>query len=39
MYIDDAALGCPLLFDANLSLRPYVDWVTVRKMLKAKDLL
>lgn len=25
-YIDDAAVGCPLLYDEILSNRPYVDW-------------
>jgi len=39
MYIDDAALGCPLLYDANLSLRPFVDWKSVEKLLKAKELI
>ena len=33
LYIDDAALGCPLLVDYNLSGRPYVDWRTVRALL------
>lgn len=29
LYIDDAALGCPLVF----AERDYVDWVKVKKML------
>jgi hypothetical protein len=32
LYIDDAALGCPLIFPEDGS-RPYVDWETVDKML------
>jgi hypothetical protein len=28
-YIDDAALGCPLLFNLDFSSRPYVDWAAV----------
>lgn len=32
LYIDDAALGCPLKF-TELSLRPYVDWEKVDKLL------
>jgi hypothetical protein len=32
MYIDDAALGVPLLNDIP-NTRPYVDWEEVRKML------
>lgn len=26
LYIDDAALGCPLKVDTNISNRPFVDW-------------
>jgi hypothetical protein len=29
LYIDDAALGCPLRYDATLSKRPFVDWLAV----------
>lgn len=39
MYIDDAALGCPLLFDEELSDRPFVDWKEVRRMLVEKEIL
>ncbi len=31
LYIDDAALGCPLTSDG--SSRKYVDWIKVREML------
>lgn len=31
IYIDDAALGCPLIQPDGR--RPYVDWVKVREML------
>ena len=34
LYIDDAALGCPLKFDASLSNRPFVDWSQAKKMLQ-----
>ena len=34
MYIDDAALGCPLKMDLNLSDRPFVDWDVVSTLLK-----
>lgn len=30
VYIDDAALGCPLKYDLKLSRRPCVDWDAVR---------
>ena len=38
MYIDDAALGCPLIIPQNDN-RPYVDWKTVRKLLEERNLL
>ena len=40
VYIDDAALGCPLVFTAPGSgLRPYVDWIQVRNTLTLMGLL
>lgn len=39
MYIDDAALGCPLLFDEVLSDRPYVDWQEVKRILVEREIL
>jgi len=33
LYIDDAALGCPLKYDLNFADRPFVDWPMVREML------
>lgn len=33
LYIDDAALGVPLIFDIN-ERRPYVDWERVENLLK-----
>lgn len=32
LYIDDAALGCPLIYQSN-GQRPYVDWDSVEKLL------
>jgi len=34
LYVDDAALGCPLKFDATLSSKPFVDWQQAEQMLK-----
>lgn len=31
LYIDDAALGCPLKRDSSISDRPYVDWNEIEK--------
>ena len=39
LYIDDAALGCPLIHDEEVSLRPFVDWKEVEKRLEATDYL
>jgi hypothetical protein len=36
LYIDDAALGCPLKYD---KARPYVDWEEVRNILKIRFIL
>jgi len=38
IYIDDAALGCPLDEDHD-DTRPVVDWYEVEKMLKEKGIL
>jgi hypothetical protein len=39
LYIDDAALGCPLIFPQDSSTRPYVDWASVIKILVKKGIL
>jgi hydroxymethylpyrimidine pyrophosphatase-like HAD family hydrolase len=36
LYIDDAALGAPLI---HLGSRPYVDWEEVRKLLKEREII
>ncbi|WP_420149011.1 hypothetical protein [Spirosoma sp.] len=37
VYIDDAALGCPLTQDESISKRPFVDWLEVDKLLRKHD--
>jgi len=37
LYIDDAALGCPLIYDKHE--RPYVDWEKVEQILIYKGLI
>ena len=32
-YIDDTALGAPLIMDPNISKRPFIDWVRMRELL------
>jgi hypothetical protein len=39
IYIDDAALGCPLKIDPSISNRPFVDWEKVESMLREMDVL
>ena len=46
LYIDDAALGCPLSVNCVMNGekleqvgRPFVDWEKVREMLVLKDLI
>jgi hydroxymethylpyrimidine pyrophosphatase-like HAD family hydrolase len=38
LYIDDMALGCPLIREEGFN-NPYVDWVTVRENLVWRGLL
>lgn len=38
IFIDDAALGCPLIFDWGVK-KPHVDWVRVEKMLVEQGLI
>lgn len=39
MYIDDAALGCPLKFDLTISNRPFVDWDKIEKILENLQII
>lgn len=39
MYIDDAALGCPLKIDRDFTDRPFVDWEIVENMLTEGGLI
>jgi hypothetical protein len=39
IYIDDAALGCPLRYDSDMSRRTYVDWYRVAGILTNSGLL
>ena len=34
LYIDDAALGCPLIFDHAYSSKPFVNWAMVEEILE-----
>jgi len=39
LMIDDSALGCPLIYNEEVSSRAYVDWVKVEKMLEDLGVL
>ena len=39
IYIDDAALGCPLIYPKDERQRPYVDWAAVEKWFIDKGLI
>lgn len=39
VYIDDAALGCPLVQPGHEDDRPCVDWPAVQKLLRKRGLL
>lgn len=39
LYIDDAALGCPLIHNRALAERPYVDWGWVETILEGQGFL
>lgn len=39
LYIDDAALGCPLIHNPKKHSRPFVNWVKVEEMLTEMKLI
>lgn len=39
LYIDDAALGVPLILDESISNRPFVDWKLVKVLLQNTGVL
>jgi hypothetical protein len=39
LYIDDAALGCPLKYEPSLSRNAFVDWKKVKRILTKKKLI
>lgn len=38
-YIDDAAIGCPLILGKEFHKRPYVDWNKVEQIFIEKGIL
>lgn len=39
LIIDDTALGIPLIFNKDISDKPFVDWIKVEQMLIEKELI
>lgn len=39
LFIDDAALGAPLIYDSTISDRPFLDWVAVEEYLIKHNIL
>jgi len=39
IYIDDAALGCPLYYNAIIGNRPFVAWDKVEEILKLQNII
>jgi hypothetical protein len=37
--IDDSAIGCPLIFDKEISKRPFVDWKEIEQILEKEKIL
>ena len=38
IFIDDAALGCPLIYDTSIHNKTFVNWEEVDRMLKEMGL-
>lgn len=39
LYIDDAAVGCPLCEDPEISEKPFADWQKIKILLKKRGAL
>lgn len=39
LYIDDAALGAPLIINSALSDKPFIDWGRVEQILTQMGLI
>lgn len=39
VYIDDATLGCPLIYDPSFADRPYVNWNAVELFFQQRNIL
>jgi hypothetical protein len=39
IYIDDAAIGCPLRFDDGICNRPFVNWETINALMIQANII
>lgn len=39
LIIDDTALGTPTIYNVQISKKPFVNWVVVKRLLKARGLI
>ena len=39
LYIDDAALGCSVIYDPYIHHRPFADWTTIHKLFIEQGLI
>jgi hypothetical protein len=39
LYIDDSSIGCPLVYDDEISYRPFVDWKKVEDILLNRGII
>lgn len=39
LYIDDANLGCPVIYNEKICDRPYADWQKIREILVEREIL
>jgi hypothetical protein len=39
LYIDDSGIGCPIMWDPELSDKPFVDWEEVERILITTGVL
>ena len=39
LYIDDSSIGCPVIYNPDISKKPFVDWKKIEIMLLEKNIL
>lgn len=39
LYIDDSSVGCPLIYNEEMSNKPYADWERIRVLLNEQGVI